>query len=117
MALSASLTPLARQDIREILAWSTGSFGPAAASRYRNLLVQALLDLASDPLRPGSRERPELAPGIRTYHLAMSRKRTPGVTVQSPRHFILYRTIGGRIEIVRVLHDSRDFNLYIAKQD
>lgn len=88
----AILSPAALRDLREILLWSLKSFGIAAAARYRALLIQALRDIEADPLRAGSRKRPELAEGARTYHLAFSRDTVQGQRVKEPRHFILYRT-------------------------
>ena len=106
----AALSSNARQDIRNIARWSETQFGQAAAARYRALLLQALRDLEADPLRPGSKERPELAiAGARTYHLSLSRQRAVQPGVKQPRHFILYRaTAPGFIEIARILHDSCD---------
>jgi toxin ParE1/3/4 len=93
------------------LKWSAQKFGEQAALRYRALLKQALLDIAVDPERPGSQERPELAKGARVYHLRFSRDRAKSRDgmVHSPRHFLLYRTHGGsHIDVARVLHDARD---------
>jgi toxin ParE1/3/4 len=107
---------LARNDIREALIWSRERFGENAAGRYRDLIRQALVDLAADPERPGSAERRELARGIRTYHLVFSRDRVGGAAgvVRRPRHFVVYRCWDGdRIEIVRVLHDARELELHL----
>jgi toxin ParE1/3/4 len=66
------LSPDAQRDIREALKWSRERFGERAAVRYRDLLKQALRDIAVEPQRPGSRDRPDLAQGVRTYHLYFS---------------------------------------------
>lgn len=91
--------------------WSQERFGERAAARYRDLLKQALRDIASDPERSGSRERPDLARGVRTYHLFFSRdraRRDLGV-VKKPRHFLVYRRRSEAvIDVVRVLHEARD---------
>jgi len=102
------LSPAAEQDIREILVWSLDKFGAAAADRYRALLIQTLRDLEADPLRPGSKTRPELVKSARTYHTALSRTNVEGQRVKEPRHFILYRIGSAGIEVGRILHDSRD---------
>src|ERR1035438_7375795 len=104
------LAPAARNDIREALLWSQRRFGERAAGRCQVLLKQALRDIASDPERPGSTERPELARGIRTYHLFFSRGRVQSELgkVGKPRHFLVYRRRGDTIDVVRVLHDARD---------
>src|SRR5579863_6757466 len=77
------LPPSAAIDIREVLIWTKERFGERAAARYRDLLKQALRDIAADPGRPGSKERPDLARGIRTYRIHAASDL--GV-VRKPRH-------------------------------
>jgi toxin ParE1/3/4 len=107
------LSPTARQDIHNILLWSIDKFGTNAAALYRALLIQGLRDLALDPLRPGSKTRPELADNARTYHLALSRSDVEGQHVKAPRHFILYRISSNHLEVARILHDSRDLTRHL----
>lgn len=61
----------------------------------------------TSPVSLGDRiqARPELGPGIFTWHLRLSRSHLPvGVgSVHRPRHFVLYRQVGDVVEIVRVL--------------
>lgn len=108
--LKVVLAPATERDIREALQWSEDRFGSRAAARYRALLKAALRDIASDHERPGSKGRPEISPGVRTYHLRFSRDRLHGTTsVKNPRHFLLYRRRDdGAIKVARVLHDARD---------
>ena len=112
------LAPRAAQDIVAILAWSEEQFGPLARERYERLLEAAIMDIASDPGRPGTQQRPELAEGARTYHLAFSRGhgRSQSGTVRRPRHFLVYRVIGDdRIEIGRVLHDAMELETHLPE--
>ena len=113
--LRVRLSPSARSDIREALIWSREHFGKIAAARYQKLIQQAIADIAGDPDRPGARERPELAPGTRTYHLFFSRERVGGrgITVKQPRHFLVYRPRQDGIDVVRVLHDARDLARHV----
>jgi len=113
--LQIILAPAAERDVRETLRWSRERFGERAAARYRNLLKQALRDIAADPERPGSQERPDLAPGIRVYHLFFSRDRARGSLgiVRTPRHFLVYRRRETVIDVVRVLHDARDLERHM----
>jgi toxin ParE1/3/4 len=99
------------------LKWSEEKFGSRAAQRYRALLKQALGDIAADPERPGSMERPELITGARTYHLRFSRDRARvSGPVRNPRHFLLYRRNDeGVIEVARVLHDARDLDRHLPE--
>lgn len=85
--------------------------------RYKALIKQALLDVGSDPERPGSKERPEIMiEGARTYHLGFSRSRVSGPSVKTPRHFLLYRHLDERvIEVGRILHDSRDLQRHLPE--
>jgi toxin ParE1/3/4 len=116
--LKAALSPEARNDLRDALRWSETKFGHDASLRYAALMVQAIRDITEDPARQGSRERPELLiQGARTYHIQFSRHRakTGRGVVHHPRHFILYRCSAGsnRIEIGRILYDSRDLELHL----
>jgi toxin ParE1/3/4 len=113
------LAPSARSDIREALKWSRERFGERAAVRYRDLVKQALRDIVADPERPGSQERPDLARGIRTYHLFFSRERAKAGLgmVKTPRHFLIYRLRDESvIDVVRVLHDARDLERHLPQQ-
>ena len=95
--------------------WSAERFGAAAADRYETLIRQALTDVSENPFRPGARQWPELPPGTYTYHLASSRDRVPGDRVKAPRHFLLYRILSFRVEVLRILHDSRDLERHLPE--
>ena len=88
-------------------------FGAAAADRYEALIGQALADIREDPFRLGAAKRPDLPDAIYSYHLAASRDRVPGGRVHTPRHFVLYRVLGFRVEVLRLLHDSRDLARHV----
>jgi toxin ParE1/3/4 len=107
--MPARLSPEAEVDLDEILEWSDEQFGPGAALRYAELVIQVLRDLGSDPARPGAKQRPELPQSVYTYHLASSCERVwTGGRVKTPRHFLLYRVAAAHVEVLRILHDSRD---------
>lgn len=82
--------PAIRQDIQDIVLWSEEQFGVAAADRYGALIRQALRDVQAEPLRPGAKARPDLAPDAYVYHLKFSRDRVIGESVKAPRHFVVY---------------------------
>jgi toxin ParE1/3/4 len=96
--------------------WSAGRFGAAAADRYETLIGQALTDLGEDPLRAGVRQRAELPADIYIYHLAASRERVAGDRVGTPRHMLLYRVSAARVEVLRILHDSRDLARHLPTE-
>jgi toxin ParE1/3/4 len=107
----------AKRDLAEVMEWSVREFGERAALRYDALIRQALKDIAADPERAGSKERPELMiKGARTYHLQFSRTRVRGARVRKPRHFLLYRWAGGAVELARILHDSRDLQRHLPDE-
>jgi toxin ParE1/3/4 len=108
-----SLASTADRDFLNIMDWSAEHFGADAANRYEALIGQALIDLGDDPFRPGAKQRPELPQEIFIYHLAGSRDRVAGDRVKAPRHFLLYRIETGRVEILRILHDSRDLAQHV----
>ena len=97
--------------------WSQERFGDRAAKRYRDLLKQALGDIAADPERPGSKQRPDLARGVRSYHLSRDRARGDLGVVGTPRHFLVYRRRGeAGIDVVRVLHDASDLERHLPEE-
>ena len=104
------LSDAAQADIVDILAWTQGQFGEAARQRDESLLVAALRDVATQPDRPGSIERPELGAGVRSWHLRLSRDRAGTVAgvVRRPRHFLIYRAEPEQLVVGRVLHDAME---------
>jgi len=110
------LSAAAQDDIADVLTWTARRFGTRARVRYAALLATALADLAADPARPASAARPELGPGVRSYHLRHSRKRVPSddAPVGRPRHVVLYRTDpAGTVEVGRILHDAMELERHL----
>ncbi len=66
----------ANEDLIYIQMQSVSMFGEEQAERYWSLLIQALRDIDIDPLRPGSKSRPELGDGFRSYRVELSRPRS-----------------------------------------
>jgi len=65
--------------------------------------------VATDPLGPTTRERSDIRPGIRSFHIRYAGTIGAGEKVSRPVHILYYRVIEpGLIEIVRVLHDHMD---------
>jgi len=104
------LSAAAQADLIDILAWTHAHFGEAARKRYEVLVIAALRDIAAQPDRVGSIERPELGAGIRSWHLRLSRERARTETgiVRRPRHFLIYRAENDLVVIGRVLHDAME---------
>lgn len=83
--------------------------------RYQHLLLTALEDITVAPFRIGSSFRDDIAPGVRSFHLAHSCKRaaTPEGAIQDPEHVIFYRIADGQvIDVIRLVHDSMELRLH-----
>ena len=109
--VAVRLSQAAQSDIIEILTYTSQTFGGSARLRYERLLIVALRDLAENPHRPGSVERPELGEGVRSYHLrhARERARHESGVVQRPRHVLIYRIVHANlIGVARILHDAME---------
>ena len=106
------IAPQARRDIQKILSWTEEQFGPETLRLYAKLLATAIEQIAEDPDRVGSIQRPDIAEKCQTYHLFFSRKSTGkrgSRRILQPRHFLVYRVKESNIvEIGRILHDSMD---------
>lgn len=102
------LTRDAEQDLSEIARHTVATFGPEQAMRYAALIEHGLALLAQDPLRPASRRRDELRPGVRSLHLSRIAARR-----HAAAHILYYHiaeTAGGAQDIVvlRVLHERME---------
>ena len=100
----------AEVDFANILKWTTENFGARQARLYRDTLVRAIGELAKGPEVAGSKSREEIAPGVRTLHIARGGRRGS--------HFLMCR-MGPEttIEIVRILHDRMDLQRHIPDDE
>lgn len=108
MAVHIRISTQAQRDIEEVLAWTLREFGKRQYDQYRDLIRQALIDVARHPER--TRCRPELDDHVRTFHIA---RRGRGA-----RHFLLLR-IGkdGVVEVGRLLYDGMDLRSHLPQDD
>ena len=71
--------------------------------------MAAMAELLESPTRRGVRDRADIFPGLKFYHIARRDQRG--------RHFILFRVLEVKgeslIEVLRVLHDSMDFERHL----
>ncbi|CAN7476273.1 type II toxin-antitoxin system RelE/ParE family toxin [Rhizobium sp. LjRoot254] len=110
------LSDTARADMVDILTRTHERFGAMARKRYERLIITALRDVAADPRRIGTIDRPELGKNVRSYHLRHSRERAglESGMVRQPRHLLLYRITGPDIiGIGRVLHDAMELERHL----
>lgn len=96
------VSPAAEADLAEIHGYSLAEWGAAQAATYIDTLIARMKWLALD--RSRWRPRDDLRPGLR-----------PGLYGQlEGRHLILYREAGGRLQIIRVLHQRMDPARHLA---
>lgn len=96
-------SPLARRDIVEVLRYTRDRWGKEQAREYRDLIREALSAIAAEPQRGRVRGT---RPGILSCHI-----KQPG---RNARHILFYRvTTAGAVEVVRLLHDSMDFDQHL----
>lgn len=107
------LSRAAVADVADLLDWSEEQFGVAAQERYEALIHHAIGDIAAEPLRRGSTERPELGPGVRSWHIRSSRYGSRRGLVRNPRHLLIYRVERDEVAIGRVLHDAMDIQQHV----
>ena len=107
------ISHVAASDIVDILTWSQEQFGEQARRHYEKLIATGIRDIAADPTRPGSDERPELGKGVRSWHLRGSRKHTTGGLVRRPRHLLIYRVEDDILLIGRILHDAMELHRHV----
>ncbi len=92
--------PLARSDLSEIWDYIADD-NEARADAFVDLIDQKIQALARQPNM--GRARDELAEGLRSFPVG--------------RHVIFYRVVPAGIEIVRILHGSRDLNAIFNPDD
>ena len=103
------LSHLAGGDLAHILATSEERWGTEGRRRYAAILAAAMRRVAADPNGPAMRDRAELSPGIRSFHVRHARNDNPEAKVRRPVHVLYYRTVAlDLIEIVRVLHERME---------
>lgn len=101
----------AERDIEQILRSSLNQFGARAQRRYNSLILAAVRALEQDAPPAGCIARPELGPGIMTYHLRHCRNRPPPTerTAGQPRHLlVLQQEAEDSVAVLRLLHDAMD---------
>jgi toxin ParE1/3/4 len=104
----------AQADLEQILATSRERWGDNARQRYASLLAAAMRQVAEDPEGPVTRNRKDLLPGVRSFHLRHTRRDRREESVRQPVHVVYYRAaLPGVIEIVRVQHERMEPSRYL----
>lgn len=95
MAYRILRTARARQDLEEIARYTLDRWGRRQMVKYLRRLDTTIQTLANDPQRCGQ-DRSQLREGLRS----VSHERY---------HFIFYRVRANAVEILRILHQRRDW--------
>lgn len=93
----------ARQDLIEIGSYTLRRWGRARMERYLTELDQTIASLSDKPETAG-RSRDQIRAGLRSI-------------AHRRYHFIFYRVVGDRVEILRVLHQRRDWINMMSNED
>jgi toxin ParE1/3/4 len=91
------LSPLARKDLRQIWGYTAERWGIEQADRYIRGLHRAIEIVADDPDR--GRRCYNIRAGYRKYSAAA--------------HVVFFRVLADGIEVMRVLHQSMDFERHL----
>lgn len=86
------ISPIARDDLKDIYQFGMRSWGEAQSSKYLDTLKAQLWTIAEQPEM--GVERKELLPNMRSFPIE--------------NHVIFYRLEIEQIEIIRVLHGRQD---------
>ncbi|MDP1572859.1 MAG: type II toxin-antitoxin system RelE/ParE family toxin [Pseudomonadota bacterium] len=98
---SVRLTDQAELDLLDISKWIFENFGARQAEYYAETILLAIEALTDGPETLGTKARDELAPGVRTLHIARHGRHA--------RHFVVFRVADDQVlEVLRLLHDSMD---------
>lgn len=108
------LTLRAEADIERILDETHSEFGTHQLLAYSKHLDRAIDMVAQAPGRPSSKDRDELGPGIRSFHVALATDRRRGAS-----HVLFYQVMRGHgvedeVVILRVLPDRMEPRLRLT---
>jgi toxin ParE1/3/4 len=92
------LLPAAREDLRDIWLYGVTRWSMAQADRYSDALDGAIGLLAMNPFLAAPAET--VGPGLRRLLFES--------------HAVFYRVEGDVVEVVRVLHQSRDAGVWVG---
>ena len=104
-ARTVVLSPLAEADLSGIAAWTAANFGERQATAYIDAIITTIEELSAHQPHPRSKQRDEIAPGIRSLHMAKRGRRG--------RHLILYLEDQDALTILRILHDSMELSRHL----
>ena len=97
------LSEQADSDIDEILRFTKRRWGNLKFWEYFDLIQDALTEIAKDPAC--GRSRSEARPNVLAHHIKQAGR--------NARHVVFYVVVEGQVFVLRVLHDSMDFDRHL----
>ena len=105
----------AQADLTRILETSAERWGANGRRRYAALLAAAMRLVAAEPATHLARDRPDLLPGVFSFHVRHARSGMTSNRVKAPVHILYYRIVEpGLVEIVRVLHEHMEPSRHVG---
>jgi len=106
--LKHRLTRQADDDIRRILSTTFRLFGERQLAGYARVIGDGIALLAEDPFRASSKDRSEIRPAVRSFHLQLVAKRQGAAShiiyyyvsmlAESEQEVIILRVLGDEME-------------------
>lgn len=94
-------TPEWEEDVRSCYRRGALGWSRDLADDYDALVRQAVRDVIGNPMRHGSKARPDLGQNVRIWPIAKSKGMgRPGGKVRDPRHYVVYEFAADREMIV-----------------
>lgn len=102
---SFQVTEQAEADVSDIIEYTLERWGMKQAESYADRIEAAYVAIAEEPTR--GRSRAEARPDVLGHHI--------GQHGRSARHvvFYTYDALEDRVTVLRVLHDSMDFDEHL----
>jgi len=91
-----------------IVRWTRANFGDRRAAAYDATLKALISTFSTGPEPLGFKLRDDIGADLRTLHVRAIGHRG--------RHFVLYRTQGCEIQVIRLLHDSMDLARHVPPE-
>jgi toxin ParE1/3/4 len=111
------LSATAQRDVAAILRETTQLFGTRQRDRYASILRIGVEMVASEPNRPGSRPRDDIANGIRSFHLELAAGRSGAAVHQIFYIKHVFDSGEESVIILRILHERMEPSRHVLRSN